>query len=68
MEGEDVNTMCNLGEGIEERAIERTTERVTEQIVFNMYENHFTLEQIALATKKSIKEIERIVAKATVSV
>ena len=33
-----------------------------------MYENHFTLEQIALATKKSVKEIERIVAKATVSV
>ena len=65
---EDVNTMCNLGEGIEERAIERTTERVTEQIVLNMYENHFTLEQIALATKKSIKEIERIVVKATVSV
>ena len=28
----DVNVMCNLGEGIEERAIERTTKEVTEKV------------------------------------
>lgn len=27
----------------------------------NMYENKFSLEQISLATKKSIAEIERII-------
>ena len=65
----DVNDMCNLGEGIEERAIKETTERVTkevtkeitEKIVLNMYENHFTLEQIALAMRKNIAEIEEII-------
>ena len=61
----DVNIMCNLGEGIEERAIKETTERVTkditEKIVLNMYENHFTLEQIALATRKNVTEIEEII-------
>ena len=65
----DVNIMCNLGEGIEERAIKETTERVTkevtkeitEKIVLNMYENHFTLEQIALAMRKNIAEIEEII-------
>ena len=28
----DVNIMCNLGEGIEERAIKETTERVTKKV------------------------------------
>lgn len=63
----DVNTMCNLGEGIEERATERATERtrkyVTEQFVLNMYENHFTLEQIALATKMNIDDVKAIIKK-----
>ena len=61
----DVNIMCNLGEGIEERAIEKTTKKVTEEltarIVVNMYENHFTLEQIALATGMSTEEAEVII-------
>ena len=69
----DVNIMCNLGEGIEERAIKETTERVTrevtkevtkeitEKFVMNMYENHFTLDQIALAAGMSIEEAEAII-------
>ena len=59
----DVNTMCNLGEGIEERATERTTKYVTEQFILNMYENHFTLEQISLATKMNIDEVKAIIEK-----
>lgn len=31
------------------------------KIVINMYKNNFTLEQISLATKKSIAEIESII-------
>ena len=55
--------MCNLSDGIEERAEERATERTEKTIVLNMYENDFSLEQISLATKKSIEEIERIIEK-----
>ena len=56
---EEVTTMCNLSDGIEERAIEKTKEA----IIMNMYENDFGLEQISLATKKSIEEIEKIIEK-----
>lgn len=31
------------------------------EIIINMYENKFSLEQISLATKKSIAEIEKII-------
>ena len=48
--------MCNLSQGIAERAAEEAAERVIQ----NMRENKFTLEQIALATGKTIKEIEAI--------
>ena len=44
---EGVSSMCNLGQGIEERA----TENVTVNIILNMYNNNFTIEQIALATQ-----------------
>ena len=47
--------MCNLSDGIEERA--------EEKIILSMYENDFSLEQISLATKKSIEEIEKIIEK-----
>jgi hypothetical protein len=56
---EEVTTMCNLSDGIEERAVEKNTE----QFIMNMHENDFSLEQISLATKKSIEEIERIIEK-----
>ena len=51
--GEEVKVMCNLSEGIEERAIEK--------VIINMYESNFSLEQIAMATKKSIDEIDKII-------
>ena len=49
----DVNVMCNLSQGI--------VDDTEMKIVINMYKNNFTLEQISLATKKSIAEIERII-------
>ena len=49
----DVNVMCNLSQGI--------VDDTEMKIVINMYKNNFTLEQISLATKKSIAEIESII-------
>lgn len=49
----EVQSMCNLGEGIRD-----DTER---KFIMNMYNNHFTLEQIALASQKSIDEVEAII-------
>ena len=56
---EGVNDMCNLGEGIEERAIEKTKR----EIILDMYQNGCNLELIATVTKKNISEIEEIINK-----
>lgn len=74
---EDVSVMCNLSLGIEERAESRGESRgesigeargkligekkSSEKIIMNMYNNKFTLEQISLATQKSIHEIKEII-------
>ena len=50
---EDVSVMCNLSQGI--------VDDTKVEIIMNMYENEFSLEQISLATKKSIAEVERII-------
>ena len=49
--------MCNLSLGIEERA----TEKAIESVVMNMFKNKFSMEQISLATKKSVDEVKRII-------
>ena len=49
--------MCNLSQGIEDRAIERTLI----DIVMNMYKNNFSLEQISIAIDKSVEEIKKII-------
>ena len=53
--------MCNLSLGIEERATEKATEKTLESVVMNMFKNKLSLEQISLATKKSIDEVKRII-------
>lgn len=50
--------MCNLGQGIEEK----TTENVTVNIILNMYNNNFTIEQIALATQYNVDKVKKIIA------
>ena len=55
----EVDTMCNLGQGIEDRAMEKTIENV----VMKMYSNNFPLEQISIATDKSVEEIKMIIEK-----
>ncbi len=61
----DVGAMCNLSEGILEKGIAkgRIEGRIEgeKKIILNMRNNNFTLEQIALATDKSVEEIESII-------
>ena len=52
---EGVDTMCNLGQGIEDRAIER--------VVMNMRKIGYTSEEIAKAVEMTIKEVELIIKK-----
>ena len=54
---EDVNVMCNLSQGI----VDETKIEVMINIVMNMYKNKFSLEQISLATNKSIEEVKKII-------
>ena len=49
----EVDTMCNLSQGIVDETLE--------EVVMNMLENKFSLEQISLATKKSMDEVKRII-------
>lgn len=70
----DVNVMCNLGEGIEEKAIAigeakgeargkaKGAAEAEARLVGNMHKNGFTAEQIAAATDMDIKDVEAILA------
>lgn len=49
--------MCNLSQGI----VDRVTAKNLIDFIMNMYNNKFSLEQISLATKKSIDEVKRII-------
>ena len=55
----DVDFMCNLSLGIEEKATKKTNEK----IILNMYKKGYTLEQIADVTEKSIEEVKAIIQK-----
>ena len=59
----DVSDVCNLSQGIREKGRAEGRAEGKEEVIFNMYENHFTLKQIAVATKKSEEEIKAIIAK-----
>lgn len=62
---EEVVTMCNLSDGIEERAAARATKKATAEtrksIILNMHNKGYTLEQIAEVTDVSEETIEDIV-------
>ncbi len=48
--------MCNLSQGL----VDRAEERMLIDFVMNMYKNKFSLEQISLATKKSVDEVKKL--------
>ncbi|MCM1220214.1 MAG: hypothetical protein NC251_13810 [Lachnoclostridium sp.] len=52
---EDVSAMCNLSQGIKDNTLV--------DVIMTMYENNFTVEQIAIATKKSVEEVKAIIKK-----
>ena len=52
---EVVSAMCNLSQGIKDNTLV--------DVIINMYENNFTIDQIALATKKSVEEVKAIIEK-----
>lgn len=51
--------MCNLSQGIREKG----RDEGVKEIILNMYANGFTLEQIAVATKKSVEEVSAVIKK-----
>lgn len=53
----DVKIMCNLGEGIEERAFEKADYKY----IIGMYNNNIPIEQIAVIAKKTVNEILMII-------
>ena len=77
--GEDVRTMCNLSEGIEEKGIakgmeqglaqgrkegrEQGQEAAEKKIILIMSRKGFTSEQIAAATEKTISDIEDLLTR-----
>ena len=66
---EEVNIMCNLSQGIEDKALEAgkavglAEGKAAAQIdiILNMYKNNFTVEQIALATQHKVDEVKEII-------
>ena len=57
----DVNVMCNLSEGVEEKATERATRKANERVIMNMYKNGYTNAQIAKIVELGVSEIEAII-------
>ena len=70
--GKEVNVMCNLGEGIEERAMEKGKEQgqtLTEsKFILNMHRKGFTTEQIADIADKTPSEVEQILLQAGITI
>jgi hypothetical protein len=50
-------SMCNLSQGI----VEEAEKDFTEKFIMNMFESNFTVEQIVLATRKTVDEVQEII-------
>lgn len=57
---EDVSAMCNLSQGIREKA----TDNALAGVIMNMHKKGYTSEQIAEIVEKSVMEVEAIIEKA----
>ncbi|RGY00368.1 hypothetical protein DXA57_10110 [Blautia sp. OF03-15BH] len=64
-ERRDVKLMCNLSEGIEEKALEKGRaegrEEEKAEFILNMHREGFSLEQIARVARMEIEEIKTII-------
>lgn len=52
---EEVSIMCNLSQGIREEA--------TKEFIMNMYEEGYSLEQIAKVVRRSVDEVKSVIEK-----
>ena len=57
----EVDTMCNLGQGIEDRVTAEVTAKKIIDFVMKMHQKGYTLEQISEIAEKSVSEIEEII-------
>ncbi|MGN0155354.1 MAG: hypothetical protein ACI4A3_12965, partial [Lachnospiraceae bacterium] len=58
----DVGVMCNLSQGIKEAGIAEGMEKGKVEVIMNMHNNGFTLEQIEVATGLTVEEIKAVLA------
>ena len=69
---EEVDTMCNLSQGIVDRVTAEVTAEVTAKnlidFIIKMHQKGYTLEQISEIAEKSVSEIEEIIDKNSVLV
>ena len=65
---EEVNLMCNLSEGIEERAAEKTLRETNKKVITNMHRKGYTLEQIAEIVEIKPEEVGKIIEEESMSV
>ena len=64
-ERRDVKLMCNLSEGIEEKALEKGREEEKAEFILNMHREGFSFEQIARVARMEAEEIETLIKKGT---
>ena len=64
---EEVNLMCNLSEGIEERAAEKTLRETNKKVITNMHRKGYTLEQIAQIVEIKPEEVGKIIEEESMS-
>ena len=65
----DVSVMCNLSQGIKEagiaegieKGIAEGMEKGKAEVIMNMHNNGFTLEQIEVATGMTVEEIKAVI-------
>jgi hypothetical protein len=57
----EVDTMCNLSQGIVDRVTEEVTAKNLVDFVMKMHQKGYTLEQISEIVEKSVREIEEII-------
>ena len=60
----DVRAVCNLSEGVWEQGVQQGKDATLLEIIRNMQRKGFSLEQIADATDKSVREVQSIIEKA----
>lgn len=60
----DVRAVCNLSEGVWEQGVQQGKDATLAEIIRNMQRKGFSLEQIADATDKSVREVQSIIEKA----